>query len=114
MQAFLSKPSVPDNSKSDAEPNEMSEVIRFLESMATTAFSPGSDADLTEAVAELEIPHEQKKAVAERDPSALSRLLGGRTQMFFGLVAPEREQPYREDEGEETPDQAPDEPDQPV
>lgn len=92
----------------------MSEVIRFLENMATTAFGSASDADLSEAAAGFDITQDEKKAVVDRDPSALSQLLGGRTQMFFGLVAPEREQPYREDEGEETPDQAPDEPDQPV
>lgn len=91
----------------------MSEVIRFLESMATTAYvSAPSDADLDEAIAPLAIEPAQKQALLARDHAGLSELLGGRTRMFFGLATPQRDAPMREEEEEPTPADAPEEPEQ--
>ena len=62
----------------------MSNVIRFLESMGTRQ---PSAADYADSVADLDIGAQQRKALLDRDHSALSYLLGGRAKAFCSVFA---------------------------
>ncbi len=67
----------------------MSNVIRFLESMGTQQLSA---VDYAASVAALEVDSLQKQALLNRDQAALSDLLGGRSNVFFGIFAAEEEE----------------------
>jgi hypothetical protein len=62
----------------------MSNVIRFLETMGRKPISP---ADYAATVAALEIEAPQRKALLDRDQSALNELLDGRRQLRCAIFA---------------------------
>jgi hypothetical protein len=62
----------------------MSNVIRFLETMGRKPISP---ADFAATVAALEIEAPQRKALLDRDQSALNELLDGRRQLRCAIFA---------------------------
>ena len=66
----------------------MSNVIRFLASIATHQLSA---ADFAASVAALDVDSLQKRALLSGDQAALSDLLGGRSNVFFGVFAAEEE-----------------------
>jgi hypothetical protein len=78
----------------------MLEVIRFLESMGANQVDA---ADYAAAVSTLELDHDQKQALLDRNHSVLNDLIGGRSEMFFGVLAPDEEQPDREQPLEDEP-----------
>lgn len=67
----------------------MSNVIRFLESMATRELS--SD-DYAARVAALDVDNRHKQALLNHDVAALSDLMGGRSNVFFGVFAAEEDE----------------------
>ncbi|WP_159015671.1 hypothetical protein [Cognatiluteimonas profundi] len=66
----------------------MSNVIRFPESMGTRQLSA---AEYAASVAALDVDNLHKQALLIHDQSALSDLLGGRSNVFFGVFAAEEE-----------------------
>ncbi len=66
----------------------MSNVIRFLESMGTRQLSA---ADYEASVAALDGDNSHREALMDRDQAALNDMLGGRSKMFFGVLAAEEE-----------------------
>jgi hypothetical protein len=85
----------------------MLDTIRFLEAMGV---NPIAESEYAVAVAGLDVEESQRAALLERNHGALNDLLGGRTEMFFGVLAPDEgplEEPF-----EDRPDDTPAEPDQ--
>ena len=85
----------------------MLDTIRFLEEMGA---NPISESDYAVAVANLQVEESQRSALLERNHGALNDLLGGRAEMFFGVLAPDEgplDEPF-----EDRPDDTPAEPDQ--
>lgn len=64
----------------------MSDVIRFLDSMGSQSLSP---VQYAATVAALDIDASQRQALLDRDPAALSELLGGRDQMRCFILVPD-------------------------
>ena len=81
----------------------MLDTIRFLEAMGA---SPMSEIDYAVAIDRLDVEESQREALLGRDRDALVRLLGGRTEMFFGILAPD-EGPLEDEPFEDRPDEAP-------
>lgn len=81
----------------------MSVAIRFLETMGSNALIA---ANYDGAVAGLEVDELHRKALLQRNPVALNDLLGGRSTMFFGVLAPD-EQPVEDEPFEDQPDDMP-------
>lgn len=86
----------------------MLNAIRFLEQVGREQMS--SD-QYVAAVTCLEVSEQQRQALAECDQSALVKLLGAPTSMFFGVFAPE-ELPDEEMPARELPEGPADEPEQ--
>lgn len=86
----------------------MSNVIRFLESLGASANTGQvSAADYAAIVGTLEgIEDKHRQALLDRDVSALSELLDGRSKMFCMIIAPDSEE-----EQLEVPDESGGEPD---
>ena len=90
----------------------MSNVIQFLETLGKQAdFGRGSATDYADAVARLEIDPALREALLRKDATAVSALLGGRTNVLILLAPAEEEQPEREEPAKEQPAQ--DEPAEP-
>jgi hypothetical protein len=85
----------------------MSSTIQFLETLGS---NPLSAADYSAVIGALDIAQPEREALLGRDHAALNALLGGRSKMFFGVLAP-HEEPLEEEESpfEETPGEAPSE-----
>lgn len=79
----------------------MSNAIRFLEAMGTSA-SVRAAADYAAAVAALDVEPAQRAALLDRDVDLLSRLLDGRPSMFCMILAPDE---GKEDEAQEQADE---------
>jgi len=79
----------------------VSNIIRFLE---TAGRRPIPAADYIACVSALELESFERQALLDRNHAALNELLGGRSKMFFGVMAP-NEEPMREDDlpGEDEP-----------
>lgn len=87
----------------------MSDVIAFLESLGRNPILPTEEAFI-EAVQRAELSPEVRRALLQRDVSALNREVGGRGVMLCLIYQPDNDdQPGREepDGDEEVPDQAP-------
>jgi len=63
----------------------VSNVIRFLESMGR---QPMPSQGYAASVAALDVQAAQQRALLDRDQVALNAMLGGRSQVFFGVLAP--------------------------
>jgi hypothetical protein len=84
----------------------MSNVIRFLETMAVNAASARQAAiDYSGAVASLDANDQEKHALLGRDDSKLKVLLNSRHKMFCVVFSPEEEAPKspEPDSGVDTP-----------
>lgn len=79
----------------------MSELISFLEDLGQGARL--DDEAYAAAVATLPVDEASRAALLARDPAALARLLGGRSNVLSLLVPAEDDQP-KDDEDEESPD----------
>jgi glutamate synthase domain-containing protein 1 len=66
---------------------KLSNVIQFLESMGR---APLSAADYVASVTALNVDASQQQALLTRDHAALNKLLDGRNQMYFMVVAEEQ------------------------
>jgi len=86
----------------------MSAVLKFLEEMGQASNAAMSDSQYAAAVARLDVDAAQRRALLDRDHAALNDLLGGRATMFFGLVPAENDEPQKDDDGEDTPQESPD------
>ena len=85
----------------------MSNVIRFLEAMGS---SSNHFIDYEAAVAAIQVDESHRLALLQRDHAALNDMLGGRTKMFFGVLAPHEEPFEDEPPFEDQPDDLPEEP----
>ncbi len=88
----------------------MSNVIRFLESMASNpSIGLLSAADYASAVAALDADEGERDALLRRDAGSLSEHLGGRSRMLCALMLPEKERPIEEEDapGDDVPDETP-------
>jgi len=82
----------------------MSNVIQFLEMLGKQAdFGRGSATDYADAVARLEIDPALREALLRKDATAVSALLGGRTNVLILLAPAEEEQPEGEEPAKEEP-----------
>jgi hypothetical protein len=81
----------------------MLDTIRFLETLGS---NPMSDSDYANAVTGLNVDATQRDALLNRDQTALNDLLGGRSSMFFGILAP-HESPLDDEPAEDRPDELP-------
>ncbi len=79
----------------------MSNAIQFLESMGSKPLSASSYAA---SVALLDIEHDHRRALLDRNHSALNDLLGGRAKLMCVVFSPdEEEQPDGDEPSEDTP-----------
>jgi hypothetical protein len=81
----------------------MLDTIRFLETLGS---NPMSSSDYATAVTGLNVDATQRDALLNRDQAALNDLLGGRSTMFFGILAPD-EAPLEDEPAEDRPDETP-------
>lgn len=79
-------------------------IIQFLE---VVGGKPLSAVEYAATVAALDVGEAPRHALMTRDLAALNDLLGGRTKMFFGIVAPHEEPMPDEEPAEDQPDEAP-------
>jgi hypothetical protein len=81
----------------------MSNIIQFLESAGR---KPLTAAEYGATVAALEVDQASREALFARDHQTLNDLLGGRSKMYFMVVAPDEEQDTPEEApGEEQPEE---------
>ena len=66
----------------------MSNVIRFLEAMGSKQLSAS---EYAATVAALEVDALERRALLDRDHSALNDLLGGRKKLLFAILAADDE-----------------------
>jgi len=83
----------------------MLNTIQFLQALGS---HPMPEGEYSEAVKALGIKEPELAALLNRDHAALAELLGGRPNMFFGIMAP-NEEPLDDEElpPEESPEDAP-------
>jgi hypothetical protein len=85
--------------------DENLDTIKFLEALGS---HPMSNEEFAAAVTDLDVDATQRNALLDRDPAALADLLGGRSDMFFGILAPQ-EEPLDDEPAEERPEDSPEE-----
>jgi len=88
----------------------MSEMIRFMEAMGSDASFAFNAQAYDEALTALDVEEDQRHALARHDLEALGVLLNARQKMICAVFAPD-EQPNRE--GEEKPDDVPEQEENP-
>lgn len=87
----------------------MSNVIAFLESLGKNpALAEAANEDYAAAVDALGLDDAPRQALLDRDASALSDLLGGRSKMVCALF-PADDQPAKEQEDDVPQEDSPDE-----
>ncbi len=82
----------------------MRSTIQFLEAIGS---NPMHESEYCDAVRTLDVQGAELVALLNRDHAALAQVLGGRSSMFFGIMAP-NEEPLDDEESpaEDVPDEA--------
>lgn len=82
----------------------MSNVIQFLEALSSSSSSVNlSAAEYAASVAALDVDEQQRNALLNRDESALSDLLGGRSKLMCIVFPPDGDEQKDDDQRDEEP-----------